>query len=267
MPQKIIDFHVHAFPDALAARAMKTLLDEAPGIQAYLDGTVGALLESMDRAGIASSVVCCIATKIDQFDPILRWCREIRSDRLIPFPSVHPADPKMAERIDRIAAEGFLGVKLHPFYQDFYAAEDGMLKLYERASARKLLLVMHTGFDIAFPRQRRADPETLRRITERFPELRLVATHLGAWQQWDEVRRHLLGRPIYMEISMSMEDLGPAASREMLMAHPAEYLLFGTDSPWTDQVATLARLRSLDLPEPRLSRILYQNACALLAPA
>ena len=33
----------------------------------------------------------------------------------------------MAERIDRIAAEGFLGIKLHPVYQDFYAGQDAML--------------------------------------------------------------------------------------------------------------------------------------------
>ena len=66
---------------------------------------------------------------------------------------------------------------------------------------------------------------------------------------------------------MSMENLGPAMSRQMLMAHPAEYLLFGTDSPWTDQAATLSQLRALDLGEPRLSRILYLNARDLLSEA
>lgn len=262
--EKIIDFHAHAFPDALAPRAMKTLLSEAPGIQAYSDGTIGALLQSMDGAGIETSVVCSIATKIDQFEPILGWCRQIRSDRLIPFPSVHPADPKMAEHIDRIAAEGFLGVKLHPFYQDFYAGQDAMLKYYEQVIRRDLLLVIHTGFDIAFPRQRRADPRTIRQVSERFPELKLVATHLGAWQQWDEVRRYLLGRPIHMEISLAMEDLGDAASREMLLSHPAEYLLFGTDSPWSDQATTLSRLKGLCLPQERLSRMVCRNAADLL---
>ena len=83
MQERIIDFHTHAFPDSLARRAMKTLLDEAPGIEAYLDGTVGALLQSMDASGIERSVVCCIATKPDQFEPILHWCRAIRSERLI----------------------------------------------------------------------------------------------------------------------------------------------------------------------------------------
>ncbi len=264
MQRPVIDFHTHAFSDTLAASAMQTLLDEAPGIAAYLDGTVGDLLRSMDRAGIEKSVICCIATKSKQFDPILQWCKAIRSDRLIPFPSVHPADPRRTERIRQIKAEGFRGVKLHPFYQDFYAGDDSLMPFYEEVSRQGLLLVMHTGYDIAFPRQRRADPRTVLKLTQTFPDLRLIATHLGAWQQWDEVGEYLLGRNIYMEISFGLEDFGLSASREMLMRHPQDYLLFGTDSPWNDQSQTLALLEGLELPPERLARILSENAARLL---
>ena len=264
MQRPIIDFHTHAFPDTLAASAMRALLDEAPGIVAHLDGTVGDLLRSMDAAGIERSVVCCIATKVKQFDPILQWCKAIRSDRLIPFPSVHPADPLRIEHIRQIGSEGFRGVKVHPFYQDFYAGDDSMAPFYKEVSRQGLMLVMHTGYDIAFPRQRRADPQTVLRLTQRFPEMRLVATHLGGWQQWDEVREYLLGRDIYMEISFGLEDFGPAVSREMLMRHPQDYLLFGTDSPWNDQGGTLALLEGLQLPPERLKRILSENAARLL---
>ena len=264
MQRPIIDFHTHAFPDALAPGAMKTLLAEAPGITAYLDGTVGALLQSMDVAGIQQSVVCCIATKARQFEPILQWCRDICSDRLIPFPSVHPADPEMIAHIREIKAQGFQGVKVHPFYQEFYAVEDRMLPFYEEVSRQELLLVMHTGYDIAFPRQRRADPQAVRKLVETFPDLRLVATHLGAWQQWDEVREHLLGREIYMEISFGLEDLEPSVARDMLMNHPQEYLLFGTDSPWTDQSKSLALLNELRLPSQVLASMLFDNAARLL---
>ena len=100
-----------------------------------------------------------------------------------------------------------------------------------------------------------------------FPALKLVTTHLGAWQQWDEVKRHLLGQEIYMELSFALEDLGPAASREMLMNHPEEYLLFGTDSPWTDQGGALKLLERLGLPPARLDRILFRNAAHLLGLA
>ncbi len=267
MEPRIIDFHTHAFADALAPRAIKSLLDEVPGIKAYLDGTVGNLLRSMDHAGIERSVVCCIATKPEQFEPILRWCQAIRCERLIPFPSIHPADPDAVARVGLVKEQGFLGLKLHPFYQSFYALEERMLPFYEEVNRQNLLLVMHTGFDIAFPRERRADPQTLLEVTRTFTGLKLVTTHLGAWQQWDEVRRYLLGRPVYVEISLAMEDLGTAVSREMLMSHPEEYLLFGTDSPWSDQAVTLSRLRQLGLPPQRLARILSTNAAGLLGLA
>lgn len=246
---------------------MKVLLEEAPEARAYLDGTVADLLRSMDRAGIEKSVICCIATRPEQFEPILRWCVQIRSERLIPFPSVHPADPACIDAIRRIRQEGFLGIKLHPFYQDFFADEDRMLRFYEEVSRQDLLLVMHTGYDIAFPRIRRADPERILRIKNAFPALRFVATHLGAWQQWDEVRKHLIGREIYMEISFAMEDLGPERTRDMIMHHPDGYILFGTDSPWTDQTQTLALLKNLNLPEGNLKRILAGNALTLLGLA
>jgi len=246
---------------------MKVLLDEAPEVRAYLDGTVADLLRSMDFAGIERSVICCIATRPEQFEPIFRWCMQIRSQRLIPFPSVHPADPGCGEAMRRIAEEGFRGIKLHPFYQDFFADEDRMLRFYEEVSRQGLLLVMHTGYDIAFPRIRRADPERLLRITEAFPALKFIATHLGAWQQWEEVRQHLIGRQIYMEISFALDDLGPERSREMIVAHPEDYILFGTDSPWTDQAKTLTLLKNLNLPEARLKGILSGNAMRLLGLA
>jgi predicted TIM-barrel fold metal-dependent hydrolase len=264
MTDRIIDFHTHAFPDALAHRAMKTLMDEAPGIKAYLDGTVHSLLRSMDDAGIEASVVCCIATKPAQYEPILRWCDGLRSERLIPFPSVHPADPDALEHIRQVRAEGFLGVKLHPFYQDFFAAEDHMRPYYEEVCRHGLLLVVHTGFDIAFPRIRRADPATILRLHEVFPDLKLVATHLGAWQQWDEVPAHLLGKPILMELSLATDDLSDEQLRAILMGHPLDFVLFGTDSPWSDQRVTVSRLRNLGLPTERLARILHGNAARLL---
>lgn len=262
--RRIVDFHTHAFSDALAARAMKALQEEAPGIRAYLDGTVGELLRSMDKAGIEKSVVCCIATKPEQFEPILAWCGQIRSDRLIPFPSVHPADPMVSEHVHRIGQEGFLGVKLHPYYQDFLADEERMTPLYEAAIDSKLLLVMHTGYDIAFPRIRRADPQKVVTVKERFSDLRFVATHMGAWQQWEEVRRVFIGRDIPMEISFALDELDVEMARAMILGHPDGCVLFGTDSPWTDQCETLTLLERLRLPDEVLTSILATNALSLL---
>jgi predicted TIM-barrel fold metal-dependent hydrolase len=261
---QIIDFHTHAFPDALAPRAMQVLLSEVPDIKAYLDGTLGGLARSMRTCGIRHSVVCSIATKPSQFDPILQWCEHVRSEAFLPLPSVHPADPDRLDHIRLIKARGFKGIKLHPFYQDFHADEDRLLEMYEVVAQEDLLLVMHTGYDIAFPRQRRADPKKLLRIQQVFPGLKLVATHLGAWEQWDEVETLLMGREIRMETSFALECMAQDQARRIMLNHPPGYLLFGTDSPWTDQANALKLLQGLDLPQDRLERILWGNSAELL---
>lgn len=264
MARRIIDFHTHAFPDALAPRAMKTLLEEAPGIRAYLDGTLGALLASMQKSGIEKSVVCCIATRPEQFEPILSWCKDSRCEQFVMLPSIHPSSSRSLEQIDQIKAEGFQGIKLHPFYQDFIIDEDRMLEIYDKLQRENMLAVMHTGFDIAFPRTRRADPEKIVRISEMFPHLKLITTHLGAWKQWKEVEQLMVGRPIYMGISFAMEYMDISQARRIIMNHPAEYVLFGTDSPWTDQSETATLLANLMLSEKKLNMILHSNAERLL---
>jgi hypothetical protein len=70
-----------------------------------------------------------------------------------------------------------------------------------------------------------------------------------------------------MEMSFAMEELGPDRAREMILGHPDDYLLFGTDSPWTDQIESLSLLENLHLPQKKLQRILAANALGLLGLA
>lgn len=263
----LIDFHTHAFPDELAERAMKKLLQEGRkmfDVRAYLDGTLSSLISSMDRHGIEKSVVCSIATRPSQFEPILSWSRKVMSDRILPFPSFHPHDGRFAEMISRIKGEGFKGIKFHPYYQDFVIDDEKIYPVYEKISDSGLIVVMHTGFDLAFERKRIADPSRIARVLEKFAGLKLVATHLGAWEDWDEVERHLSGKKLYMEISFALEYLERDTAKRIILDHPADRILFGTDSPWTDQGQTLALLKGLQLGEERENRILRENAVGLL---
>lgn len=263
MERGIVDFHTHAFPDALADRAMRQLHSEAD-VQSFLDGKLSSLLDSMARNNIAKSVLCCIATRPNQFEPILDWCRQIRSDRIVPFPSVHPEDPQAVRHIEQIAEAGFKGIKLHPYYQDFFLDDPSLWPLYEVVSSAGLLLTVHTGFDIAFERIERASPRQVLDVIGRFSELKLITTHFGGWQQWDEVERLLIGKPVYMETSWSLEELGPERTKRMLLSHLPEYILFGTDSPWTDQGLTVTSYKNLDLSMGIAEKFFGSNALSLL---
>lgn len=254
----LIDAHTHAFPDSIAERAIARL--EQGNCKARHDGTVSGLLRSMDRAGIDKAILCSIATKPEQFDPIFKWSLSIASDRVIPLVSVHPADPQAREHVRMVAEAGLKGIKLHPYYQGFDLGGEAVMPILEAAEASGVLVVSHTGFDMAFPHDRIADPERVGRLVERFPALRFVATHFGGWRDWAEVRKRLLGRPVAMEISLSLELLSREEAREMILSHPESHLMFGTDSPWSDAVETLQRLRSLDIPAGRLRRMEGENA-------
>ena len=266
--QGTIDFHAHVFPDEIAEKAMRALLEEGKkkhDVNAYLDGRLSSLLASMDINGIEKSVICSIATKPSQFGPILAWSAKIMSDRVLPFPSLHPDDRDFSDHISRIKDGGFRGIKFHPYYQDFRLDDERLFPIYEKISEKNLIVVMHTGFDLAFERRRLCDPEKIVRVLDKFPDLKMVTTHLGAWQDWDEVEKHMVGKNIYMEISYALDLLDREKARRIILNHPKEYVLFGSDSPWTDQAGTLALLKGLDLGQERENLILRENALRLLA--
>ena len=262
MITRAIDFHTHAFPDDLAHEAIEEL--EQGEAEAHLDGTTDDLLDSMDRAGVERSIICCVATKPEQFTSIMEWCRNIRTPRLIPFPSVHPDDPHAVEHVREVADAGFRGMKLHAYYQDFTVDDEDLFPIYEELQKQDLTLVAHAGFDFAFDADRRAEPRRIAAVAERFPGLPIVASHLGGWKDWDQVVEHIVGRDIYMETSFGAELLGLERTREILMEHPANRLLFGTDSPWTDQARAVELIESMDLPSERERMLLRRNAIRLL---
>lgn len=259
---KVVDIHTHAFPDSLAPRAIAKL--EAGNTKAFTDGTAAGLVRSMDEVGITRSVICSIATKPEQFEPIMAWSRSIASARLIPFASIHPADPRAVERVGEVRAAGLAGIKIHPYYQDFQLADAALSPFFGAVEESGLVLVSHTGFDMAFPRDRRADSTQILTLLARHPRLKFLATHFGAWDDWDDVEARLLGKPVNLEISLTLEFLSRERARKFLFSHPADHLFFGSDSPWGHPGHLLRIIKGLDLPASLLEKLLHANAARLL---
>lgn len=258
-----VDCHAHAFPDALAERAVPQLAAEG-GIQPHVSGKVADLQRAMDAAGVTHCVIASIATKPEHFRSILDWSLAIASPRLIPFGSVHPDDPDAAAHVHAIADAGLRGVKLHPYYQKFAIDERRLEPIWRAVSDTGLLLLLHTGFDVAFPHDRICDPARVAALAEAYPKLRLIAAHIGGWGDWEESRRHVIGRPITVDLSASLSLMPPEQARDLILSHPPDRIVWGSDSPWFDHADDLARLRALDLPGDLLERILSGTPKELL---
>lgn len=263
---QIIDFHTHIFPDKIAKQALAALAEDSGEYQPRTDGTLNGLLASMDLAGIALSVVANIATKPAQMLPIFEFSRHIAGPRITPLLSVHP-ESSMADvntLFLRAAETGIRGIKLHPMYQGFFIDDRKMYPLYQLIEHFGFFVVFHTGFDIAFPGNTQADVERVAKIANQFPDLTIVATHVGGWRQWERAGILAPHGNIYTETSMTLSEMDDAAFLKALSMFDEDRVLFGSDSPWTDQNEMKERTMRLRLPARKLEKLMALNALELL---
>jgi predicted TIM-barrel fold metal-dependent hydrolase len=67
-----------------------------------------------------------------------------------------------------------------------------------------------------------------------------------------------------MDTSYSFDALGAVYMKSLIKGHGVEKILFGTDSPWTDQMKEIENIRSLGLSSEETGMILGDNAMQLL---
>jgi hypothetical protein len=262
----IIDFHTHIFPDKIATRAVAALAEKSGDYAPRTDGTLKGLLASMDRAGISLSVVANIATRPSQMLPIFEFCMHIAGERIVPLISVHPENTMndVGALFARAAEAGIRGVKLHPMYQGFAIDDRKMYPLYQLIEHYGFFVVFHTGYDMAFPGNTQADVGRVKAIAGQFKDLTIVATHVGGWRQWD--RSGILGKcgNVYTETSITMTEVNDDQFLEALSQFDEDRVMFGSDSPWSDQKEMLERTLQLRMPDGRKEKLLFLNARRLL---
>ncbi len=219
----------------------------------------------MDKAGIDLSVVCSVATKPEMVTTTHQWLENIRNRRILPFATMHPDRLVVVEELEELKKRGFKGFKIHPDYQGFFVDEKRMYPFYEAAQAERMIILFHAGLDRGLPDPIHSTPERLAKVHEDFPSLRLVVAHMGGEAVFDEAERHLLGRDVFMDTSFVLRVMAPHVLERFLKNHPVERILFGSDSPWTDQSEELRFLMSLPyLNGLEKEKIAGRNAAELL---
>jgi uncharacterized protein len=259
-----IDFHTHVYPDHIALQTVLAVCERSR-IDAYTDGTLEGLKRSMAAAGIDLSVVAAVATKPEQVESIQRWLTAIRQPGIETLAAMHPADPLSSEQMKMLKADGFRGFKLHPDYQDFFVDDPRMYPLYEAVAAEGMFILFHAGMDRGLPHPVHATPKRLSAVNKAIPALCMIVAHLGGEEAYEETALHLLGRDLYLDTSFVLRKMPVTFRERFFKEHPAERLVFASDSPWTDQGEELQFLLQLPfLTEGDKERICFSNAARLL---
>ncbi len=260
---KIIDVHTHVFPDAIAGRAAYNI-GAYYGIPMEGNGTI-----DMMKARVPKDIECKFVISSAALKPqnavtgnnFLLAAAAVDSD-FIPFGSVHPdmgADAAVAE-LQRIAAQGAKGVKLHPDFQHLYIDGDNMWEIYEACQTLGLPVLFHVGdknTDYSTPRR-------MYRVLERLPNLKVIAAHLGGYSVWDEAKDVLIGSDVYMDCSESRPFLTIDETYDLIQRHGVDRVMFGSDYPvfCTDSAYDL--INEIGFTAEEKEKLFYKTAEGLL---
>ncbi len=263
----IIDFHTHCFPDALAEKALSRLAGIS-GIPYYTAATRDDNLAAMANMGIDRAVVFNIATNPRQTVKVNDFAIETaeRYPMLIPFGSVHPdcETALIRSELNRLKAAGIKGIKLHPDYMAHPIDDECYAPIFAACCELDLLVSTHAGWDFYSPDFIHATPERIAKVLTAYPDLKLVAAHMGGYRLADEVLRYLVGKRVWFDTSLLALAEEREPLREILASHDPDKLLFATDTPWSRINDELAALDELVDDRMLREKILHKNAEALL---
>lgn len=265
-----IDFHTHIFPDKIANRTIE-LLAEKGGITPFSDGTLKGLLCAMEKADVNISVNLPVVTNPSQFDSVNKFASEINirfkneKQRIISFAGIHPQCDEIDKKMAFIAKSGFLGIKIHPDYQQTYINDLGYEKILRCAKEYDLIVITHSGVDVGFKDQPiRCTPDRVLDLLSRVKHDKLVLAHMGANYMFDEVYNKLCEEDVYFDTAYILQIISEEKFKKILNRHGEDKILFASDSPWGDMENSLHTLRSFKLSKETENKIIFENAAKLL---
>ena len=276
----IIDFHTHTFPDKIAASAIASM-QRVCHSRAFAEGTVSGLESAAARAGVDISLLQPVATKPTQVESINRLAAECSGrGGLMYFGCIHPDFENAEAELRGLVRAGIRGVKVHPVYQGADIDDIRYLRIFEKCAGMGLWVLTHAGDDIGFPGLVRCSPEMIRNALRQVPGVKMVAAHMGGWRNWERVADCLGDTEVCLDTAFSLGAISPLDDgyyngRDISLLSDEDFcalvkifganrILFGSDSPWTEQGAEIARLRSMPLTEAEKTAILGGNAERIL---
>lgn len=259
----LFDFHTHMFPDQLAPKALPKLAKTFGG-NPLTDGTLRGTREAFRQWGVTEAACMHIAVKPGQQESVNNFAASIQGDGIYCFGSVHPKDPNAIAEIRRVASLGLYGLKFHPDYQGVPADDPCMNPLLEEASSLGLPVLFHSGPDPINPLHPLGRSEQIANVLARFPNLTVIAAHMGGLNSPEEAEAFLLGKRVYIDTSMAHTFLTVEQFEHMVRLHGADRVLFGSDCPWSRSGDGVAFIEQTTLSAEEKECIYWRNAHRLL---
>jgi uncharacterized protein len=277
----LIDFHTH--PVLIQELAGKYPNYRRMAREVFQIGNNFQPLETfflqMDVAGISQAVLLpidCARARQDSVssnEQVAELCA--RSPRFIGFASVDPLKDGAARELDYcIGQMGLKGLKLDPALQDFQPDDPKAWSVYEAAAALKIPVVIHTGMSWApGTTLDLGQPLLWEHAIVRFPQLNFILAHFAWPWVWEATALALKYPNVYLDVSCLYYDspkeffqsvFSKQIPTTVIERSLRNKIVFGSNYPRVEIKNMVHALKSLNLTEGCLNKILNENPRRLL---
>lgn len=276
----MIDFHTHIFPEEARSQRDQWIKKDPCFLQLYSNpkaviATAGELVQSMDEAGINSSVALGIGWKSQDLcyehnNYIIESCHKYRG-KIISFCSVQPLDGDASYyEIERCVKEGIAGIgELRPDIQGLVAKDISCWKpVMEAARKWDLPVLIHSSEPVghSYTGKGEVSLQYLYRLICVFSDVKIVLAHWGGGLIF-----YTLMPEVAQAISNTCFDTAatnflysPEIFAAAFKLTGKEKILFGSDYPLISHSTAVNYLHSLKLKNDELEAIISSNAARLL---
>lgn len=259
---KIFDFHTHIYPEAIADKAV-VALNKFYEFTCDCGGTYAELERSSVEGGASGFLMLGTATNAHQVEKVNDYVAECvkrgRDKKLLAygFGAMHQDTENFEREIEHIEKIGLCGVKIHPDIQAVNIDDEKLMPLYAACEGR-LPIYFHIG---DYREQYRfSEIKRLAKVVERYPNLTVIAAHLGGYSAWD-VADALNGYDkVYYDTSSALKYMTARCAEKLVEKLGYERIMFATDFPCTPCERDFERFMKLDLSEEIRRAILFDNA-------
>jgi len=265
---KVIDSHVHIFPDKILSSVWSWFDRHAWKIRYKMDST--HLIQYLLDHGVSHVVALQYAHKpgMSEFlnSYMAKKCQEFKG-RVTGMATVFPGEDNADQILINAFSQGLKGVKLHAHVQCFDMNNKSMDVIYHTCEKKNKPIVMHVGKE---PKSEEyaCDPyeicnaEKLEIILENYPKLKICVPHLG----FDELieYKELIEKydTLYLDTAMVLTDYFHMENRIGLEHYRTKRIMYGSDFPnipyaWDRELKWLDQ-SSLSFED--MQSVLYGNA-------
>ncbi|NMC05372.1 MAG: amidohydrolase [Candidatus Lokiarchaeota archaeon] len=266
---RIIDAHVHGFPDRLFDAVWAFFMKNYWPIKYKLHASEIALF--LKSKGVLHYTVLNYAHKPGISRDMNTWTHEfsLAHPEALCFGTIHPDDPYMVEELERALSPGQLdlrGLKIQLLVTNFDPGIRALDAMYETLVQHGKILVMHSGTGPGA--NEHVGIRKLRPVMERYPALHLQVPHLGSFEYkefFDLARDY---KNVYFDTAMIMikhrlfpDKFGKAFTVDDLLGIQ-DRVMFGSDFPNIpyDYDLAINSITSLPASEAVREKMLWRNA-------